>query len=204
MHAKLEQRRRAPRLCRGRLQTEHAFRCLILLVNHRLARPAYHNAGLGGGARSPSARRLGAATIVSTRPRADVVCASRQRHLQARGGRGHPRASRAADGGAAGGAGAEPGVQAFVNGVTARARAEGAGDVARAEVCHQDGVREVRERGGVVFPSPARRRGRGCLAGPAFLVLPFVNVMTIDAADCSRNQVDTGARRLVGSKMGPF
>jgi hypothetical protein len=41
-----------------------------------------------GGARSPSARRLGAATIVSTRPRSDVVCPSTRASAAVRSGTG--------------------------------------------------------------------------------------------------------------------
>ena len=41
----------------------------------------------------------------------------------------------------------------FTRTATTRAAAEGAGDVARAKVCREDDVREVRGLGGVVFPS---------------------------------------------------
>jgi len=42
---------------RGRLQTEHAFRCLILLVNHRLELPANHDPDPWGQGAEPPARR---------------------------------------------------------------------------------------------------------------------------------------------------
>jgi hypothetical protein len=80
-----------------------------------------------------------------------------------------------ADGGAAEGEGAESGVRLGVNGSGLGQGSKAAGDVARAKVCREDGVREVRGLGGAVFPPPARRRrgrGRGCLAASAFLVLP--------------------------------
>ena len=70
-------------------------------------------------------------------------------------------------------AGAKSGVQV---GVSREQSTTGpnAATPARAEVCSEDEAREVRGLGGVVFPSPARRRegrGRVCLAGSGFLVL---------------------------------
>ena len=64
-------------------------------------------------------------------------------HLRARGLRGHPRALRAANGGAAEGAGEESGVRVRVNG-NSSGRGRKRDDVARAEVCREDDVREVR------------------------------------------------------------
>lgn len=51
------------RSLRGRVETEHTVMCLIFLVNHGFALRAYHNPGIGGGARSPSVRPLSAVAI---------------------------------------------------------------------------------------------------------------------------------------------
>ena len=69
-----------------------------------------------------------------------------------RGGRGQCRAPRVADGGAADRAGAESRLRFYVNGngwTSGRRR----NDVARAEVCREDEVREVRGLAELILPS---------------------------------------------------
>ena len=123
------------------------------------------------------------------------------------GGRGHPGAPRAADGGATDRAGAKSRLRFYVsgNGSSGGRRRD---DVARAEVCRQDDMREVRGLGGVVFPSPARRRRgrgrvRGCGIGLAWPRLRASGATSLARGPAGREgAVDGLERSSIGARAG--